>query len=241
MPSTACLCFFATMEPAFNRSTVSAAMQDSNFSRRRIDACCHCAASSIRVTRRSLHLFAIWLLTASLLALTFVPPSARASDGMEITTAGLERSDEGYRLAITTSFELNRGLEDAIMRGIPLYFTTEVEIDRPRWYWFDEKAVSASQTIRISYNVLTHQFHAAIIGSLQQSFNTLEDALSLVRRPSRWIVADNGALKPGALYNVAVRVGLDVARLTKPFQVNALNNSDWRFSSDWIQFNYRAE
>lgn len=241
MPSTACLCFFATMAPVFDRSTVSAAMQDSHFSRRCIDACCHCTALSIRVIRRPLHLFAIWLLTASLLVLTFAPPSALASDGMEITTAALERSDEGYRLAIATSFELNRGLEDAIMRGIPLYFTTEVEIDRPRWYWFDEKAVSTSQTIRISYNVLTHQFHAAIIGSLQQSFNTLEDALSLVRRPSRWIVAEKGALKPGALYNVAVRVGLDVARLTKPFQVNALNNSDWRFSSDWIQFTYRAE
>jgi hypothetical protein len=200
----------------------------------------HCATSSTRVTQRFLHLFASWLLTASLLALAFAPSHARASDGVDITAASLERTDEGYRLALSTVFELNRGLEDAIMRGVPLYFTTEVEITRPRWYWFDEQAVSATQTIRLSYNVLTHQYHAAIIGSLQQSFSSLDDALSLVRRPSRWVVADKDALKPGASYNVAVRVGLDVARLPKPFQVNALNNSDWRFSSDWIQFTYRA-
>lgn len=181
------------------------------------------------------------MLTASLLALACAPSPAHAAEGVEITAASLENSDDGYRLALSTSFELNRGLEDAITRGVPLYFTTEVEITRPRWFWFDQKTVSTSQTIRISYNVLTHQYHAAIIGSLQQSFSTLDDALSLVRRPSRWVVADKGALKHGALYNVAVRVGLDVARLPKPFQVNALNNSDWRFSSDWIEFTYRAE
>ena len=212
-----------------------------NFLSGRNDAYSRCATPSITVTRRFLHLFATWLLTIPLLALSLAPSSVRASEGVEITAAGLERSEEGYRLALSTSFELNRGLEDAIMRGIPLYFTTEVEINRPRWYWFDQQTVSASQTIRISYNVLTHQYHAAIIGRLQQSFNTLDDALSLVRRPGRWVVADRDALKPGARYKVAVRIGLDVARLPKPFQVNALNNSDWRFSSDWIRFTYRAE
>jgi hypothetical protein len=34
---------------------------------------------------------------------------------------------------------------------------------------------------------------------------------------------------------------LDVALLSKPFQVHALNNSDWRLSSDWKTFTYKAE
>jgi hypothetical protein len=172
--------------------------------------------------------------------LALVPASAHA-EGIDIASATLESTDEGYKLAMNVDFELNRGLEDALMRGIPLYFTTEVEISRPRWYWFDDRAVSTSQTIRISYNVLTHQYHAAIIGHLQRSFATLDDALSMVRRPPRWKVAARGDLKHGETYNVAVRVGLDVERLPKPFQVNALNNSDWRVSSDWKQFSYKAE
>ncbi|HYD95122.1 MAG TPA: DUF4390 domain-containing protein [Noviherbaspirillum sp.] len=175
-----------------------------------------------------------------LLAGALAPAAVRA-EGVEITQAALEYTDEGYRLALGFSFELTRSLEDAVTRGIPLYFTTEVQLTRPRWYWFDEKAVSTSQTIRISYNVLTHQYQAAISGRLQQSFATLDDALSLVRRPSRWVVAEKGALKSGEVYNVAVRMGLDVARLPKPFQVHAMNSSDWRFSSDWKQFSFRAE
>lgn len=176
-----------------------------------------------------------------MLSPAFVPASAHAAEGVDITRAELESTDEGYKLALAFSFELTRGLEDAVTRGIPLYFTTEVQITRPRWYWFDEKSVSTAQTIRISYNVLTHQYHASISGRLQQSFNTLDDALSLVRRPNRWVIAEKGLLKRGEAYDVAVRMGLDVARLPKPFQVHALNSSDWRFSSDWTQFTFRAE
>lgn len=180
------------------------------------------------------------MLTALLLTAGAMPASAYA-EGVEITRAGLESSEDGYKLSLALSFELTRGLEDAVTRGVPLYFTTEVQLTRPRWYWFDEKAVSASQTIRISYNVLTHQYHASISGRLQQSFSTLDDALSLVRRPNRWLVAEKGALKVGDTYNVAVRMGLDITRLPKPFQVHAMNSSDWRFSSDWKQFTFRPE
>ncbi|MEB0011768.1 DUF4390 domain-containing protein [Glaciimonas sp. Gout2] len=176
-----------------------------------------------------------------MMAVSFGTVTAYAADGADMTRARIETSDDGYRLSAAFSFELNRGLEDAINRGVPLYFTTEVELTRPRWYWFDEKAINAAQTIRISYNVLTRRYQAAINGSLQQSFDSLDDALSLIRRPSRWIIADKGALQVGEIYRVAVRMGLDLAQLPKPFQVNALNNSDWRLSSDWKTFNYKAE
>lgn len=187
-----------------------------------------------RLCRHLLHC----LFTALLLTAVCLPASA---ESVEIRQAQLEAGDDGYRLATSFSFELNRGLEDALMRGIPLYFTTDLELTRPRWYWFDENAINSSQTIRLAYNVLTRQFHAGVVGSLQQSFPTLDDALALVRRPARWLVADKGALKSGATYQVSVRMRLDVALLPKPFQVNALNNSDWRLSSDWKTFQYRAE
>jgi hypothetical protein len=182
----------------------------------------------------------LWLVSALACLLSMAAPLARAAE-VEIVEAHLENSDEGYKLAAAYRFDLNRGLEDAIQRGIPLYFTTEVEIRRPRWYWFDERTVFASQTIRISYNVLTRQYRAAINNSnLQQGFNSLEDAMSLVRRPGRWVVAPPGALQNGESYIVGLRMGLDLAQLPTPFQVNAINNSDWRLTSDWRYFHFRA-
>jgi hypothetical protein len=176
-----------------------------------------------------------------MLALTLPQSRAHAAEEIEIVQAHLEPSEEGYKLSATFDFTLPRGLEDAIARGFPLYFTTDVIITRPRWYWFDQTTVTTSQTIRISYNLLTRQYRAAITDRLHQTFGTLDDALSLVKRPSRWVVADHDTLKPGETYTVGVRMHLDVAQLSKPFQVHALNSSDWSLASDWKYFSFRAD
>ena len=171
----------------------------------------------------------------------FACAQAQAADGVEITHAHIEAGEDGYKLASSFAFELNNGLEDAIQHGVQLYFTTQIELTRPRWYWYDEKAVVESQTIRISYNVLTRQYHVSTRGSMQQSFSTLEDAMVLIRRPSRWLIAPRGALKPGQTYNATVRMFMDRERLPKPMQVNALNNSQWRLQSKDKKFQYTAE
>ncbi|MES2739571.1 MAG: DUF4390 domain-containing protein [Pseudomonadota bacterium] len=182
--------------------------------------------------------FFLWQL---LLVCACALPPARAADGVEITHAHIEAMEEGYKLAASFAFDLNHGLEDAVQHGVPLYFTTTIELTRPRWYWFDEKAIVAQQTSRISYNVLTRQYHVTIGAAVQQSFSSLDDALFLIRRPSRWMVAPRGALKTGETYNVALRMGMDRDYLPKPIQVNAFNNSDWRLSSNTKSFLYKAE
>jgi len=182
----------------------------------------------------------LWLCSALLLAMSLQLPVAHADD-IDVRDTHLESSEDGYRLSAAYTLDLNRGLEDALNRGIPLYFTTEVEITRPRWYWFDAKEIVRTQTIRLSYNVLTRQYYAAVTGRIHQSFNSLDDALSMIRRPNRWVVADRNTLKPGETYEIAVRMQLDVAQLPKPFQVHAMNSSDWRLSSDWQRFSFTAD
>ena len=75
---------------------------------------------------------------------------AQAADGVEVTRANIEASDEGYKLAVAYSFDLSRGMEEAIQHGIPLSFTTEVELTRPRWYWTDDKAVSTRHLSKVT-------------------------------------------------------------------------------------------
>ena len=189
------------------------------------------------MTSRFFRLLACHLLLVLLCAL----PARAASDGVDITHAHIEATDEGYRLSASFAFDLNHGLEDAIQHGVSLYFTTEVELTRPRWYWFDEKAIVARQTSRINYDVLLRRYSVAITGSVQQSFTSLDDALFLLRRPARWLVAPKGALKVGEVYNVKLQMGMDQDYLPKPMQVNAFNNSDWRLTSSQKTFTYKAE
>ncbi|HSY27928.1 MAG TPA: DUF4390 domain-containing protein [Burkholderiaceae bacterium] len=184
--------------------------------------------------------FKQFFLPLLLCCLIYWQPVAYAGD-IDISYARIESSEDGYRLAAAFSFELSHELENIITSGIPLYFVTDVEFTRPRWYWFDEKTVHSEQSVRISYNVLTRQYRASINGSFAQNYKDLDEALALVRRPSRWLIADKSLLSYGANYNVAIRMRLDTNQLPKPLQFNALNNSDWRLSSDWKRMTFKAD
>lgn len=180
------------------------------------------------------------LFYALLLACTLGLTQSHAADITTLQVA-LAPGDGGYRLSASYDFTLNRRLEDSLVRGVPLYFTTDVQLTRKRWYWLDEVAISVSRTTRIVYNVLTSQYHVSVEGQLQRSFATLDDALALIRRPARWTIADKNALQPATQYTVSSRLRLDVSQLPKPFQINAINDSDWRFSSDWTTFLFETE
>ena len=189
------------------------------------------------------HLFSKLTLSCffSLLALVATLPGVAYATEVEVTTAKLESYEDGYRMVAAFQFELSHALEEAITKGIPVFFTTDVELTRPRWYWFDEKTIRSSQTVQIGYSIWTRQYTAKINGGVQQNFATLEDALALVSRPRRWQVSEKGGLSAGATYNVAIRLKLDINQLPKPFNITVLNNSDWRLSSDWKRFTFKAD
>ncbi|MET5012060.1 DUF4390 domain-containing protein, partial [Burkholderia pseudomallei] len=81
-------------------------------------------------------------------------PAARA-DTIAEQRASLQSDGSGWSLDARFDYELNSSLEDAVNKGVPLYFTTDFERSRARWYWFDEQPVSVSPTIRLSFQPLT--------------------------------------------------------------------------------------
>ena len=193
------------------------------------------------MTTRIIEIIRRGLLTALLLVSSLLHTPAWAADGIDVVQAHLENSPDGYRLSATFAFELNHTLEDAINHGIPLHFTTEVEIKRPRWYWFDESAIDAQNVLILSKNLLTNEYLAGAPGGVQRSFPTLDEALVLLRHPNRWVVTDHGALKGGTTYHVSMQMRLDPDSLPKPIRVDSINNSDWRLTSDKKTFSFKVD
>ncbi|TXH01503.1 MAG: DUF4390 domain-containing protein [Rhodocyclaceae bacterium] len=163
-----------------------------------------------------------------------VPALAWAAE-IEVANPQLQAGDDGYVLAADFKFELNPRLEEAVAKGVVLYFVADFELTKARWYWLDEKLVSRSQTYRLSYNALTRQYRLSAGSGLHQSFATLSDALQVLSRLRNWVVAERGekGLRAGDTYEAALRLRLDVTQLPKPFQITALGNKDWSLASDW--------
>jgi len=170
------------------------------------------------------------LLLGALACLLLALP-ARA-EGILVRDAALVAADEGYYLEADFDVTLNATLEDALNKGVPLYFLLEFEIIRPRWYWLDDKVVNTQQQYRLAYNALTRQYRLGI-GAFFQNFSDLNEALSFLSKVRRRQILEIGTLSRGSVYAAAVRMRLDVSQLPKPFQLNALASRDWNLSSDW--------
>ena len=169
-----------------------------------------------------------------LVALSFVSVTARA-EGIKIKSAEIERSDNEWLLNAAFKIELAPGLEEAVQKGVVLYFQTEFDLTRSRWYWFDEKSNLVQRQTRLSYQPLTQQYRIASDG-FTFSAKTISEALQAVGSVGGWRVIDNNQLDASKAYTAGLRMTLDLSKLPKPFQVNALNNRDWNVSSDWLHF-----
>ena len=157
------------------------------------------------------------------------------AEGIKVKSVELERVDNEWLLNAAFQIELSPGLEDAVQKGVVLYFQTEFELSRSRWYWFDEKPATLQRQTRLSYQPLTQQFRSASEG-FTFSAQTISEALQAVGSIGGWHVIENGLIDPSKSYTASLRMTLDLSKLPKPFQVNALNNRDWNVSSDWLRF-----
>ena len=160
---------------------------------------------------------------------------AASAEGIKITSVELERVDNDWLLNAAFQIELSPGLEEAVQKGVVLYFQTEFELTRSRWYWFEEKPASTQRQTRLSYQPLTQQYRIASEG-FTFSAKTISEALQAIGSIGGWRVIDNNHIDPAKSYIAGLRMTLDLSKLPKPFQVNALNNRDWNVSSDWLRF-----
>jgi len=177
---------------------------------------------------RSLSRFAA--LAALFLGLAAAEP-ARA-DGIEVRKAALVAAEDGYFLEAEFDIALTHTLEEALNKGVPLYFTFEFELIRPRWYWLNEKLVSKRQQYRLGYNALTRQYRVGI-GTLYQNFGSLPEALAFLSRVRLRDIVETGALAKGNRYTAALRMRLDSSQLPRPFQISAVGSREWSVGSDW--------
>lgn len=122
-------------------------------------------------------------------------------------------------------------------RGVTLYFTADIEIVKPRRWWFNKEVVQAQQTWKVVYNALTRQWRIGT-GELSLPEASLDDALSLVRNIRGWAVLPSSELEKDEQYVGRMRVRLDTSLLARPFRVHALNSSAWSLSTPWKDFSF---
>ena len=174
---------------------------------------------------------------ALLLALLFAAAAAFGAQphGIEVRNASFTAVDDHYILDADIDIALSAPLEDALNKGIPLYFVLDFELVRSRWYWFNDRTIAREQQYRLSYSALTRQYRIGV-GAFYQNFPTLKEALQVMSKVRRREELEPGVLNKGTPYTAGLRLRLDTSQLPKPFNLNALGSREWSLGSDWFRW-----
>jgi len=143
-------------------------------------------------------------------------------------------------LDLDLTFELGRVVTEAAERGVPLYFTFDLKITSPRWWWFDRVLVEATLTRRLTYNALTQQWRVAT-GDLFLPGRSLNEALAVLKQVRGWPVAPSDRFDKNQRYDGRIRMRLDASQLARPLQLEAANRSAWSLVSPWAPFDFSIQ
>ena len=182
----------------------------------------------LTVTLRLARVIRAWCLLLTLGLGVLFTPAVRAQ-GIELPLLELSRQDVGLTLDFEVKLGLSRTVEDALQRGVPLYFTAQATVYKPRWYWRDAVLARNSRTWRVSYQPLTSSYRVSF-GALSQTFPTAQAALATVSRASRWKLAEPEQIDANERYYVEFSYRLDSSMLPRPMQLDLAAQSDWRLS-----------
>ena len=187
----------------------------------------YCASIRDRNATRARNFFVV-------LGIFFALATTANASELSVKSANLMANKQAYVFNADFSIDLNDTLEEALERGIVLFFVVESRIWRPRWWWLNENIATLQETRKLSYNSLTRQYRLSW-GNSYQNFSSLDDAESSLAQLRNQIALERSALNKENTYRASVRMWLDVTQLPKPFQVKAVTATDWKLdSNEWI-------
>ncbi len=163
-----------------------------------------------------------WALACGLALATAAPAQAQ---GVELAQLQTTRADGALNLDFVARVTLPRAVEDALQRGVPIYFVAEAQLLRNRWYWRDERVSRVSRSWRLAYQPLTSAWRVSL-GGLNQTFPSLAEALANVSRSGGWKLADLSQLDEKGYY-LEFSYRLDSSQLPGPMQFGLGGQGDW--------------
>lgn len=161
---------------------------------------------------------------ALLLGLLALVP-ARAQ-GVELAALQLQRGEGALNLEFSARVTLPKAVEEALQRGVPIYFVAEAQLLRNRWYWRDERVARLSRQWRVAYQPLTGSWRVSL-GGLYQTFPSLAEALATASRSSAWKLADLAQLDADKSYYLEFSYRLDTSQLPGPMQFGLGGQGEW--------------
>ena len=163
-------------------------------------------------------------LAVLLCGLLWLPPAQAQS--VELATLRTSKDEGALTLEFVARVTLPRAVEDALQRGVPIYFVAEAQLLRNRWYWRDERVARVSRSWRLIFQPLTNVWRVSL-GGLNQSYPSLAEAMAAVSSSGGWKLTELSQLDNDKGYYLEFNYRLDTSQLPGPMQFGLGGQGDW--------------
>jgi len=146
---------------------------------------------------------------------------------VDLPSLEVARQDGALTLDFSARLQLSKTVEDALQRGVPVYFTAQATLYRSRWYWRDERIARVTRSWRLAYQPLTSTWRVGV-GAITQSYPSLTEALGVISRTSGWRLAELSQVDPDSRHYVEFAFQLDTSQLPSPMLIGLTGQADWQ-------------
>ena len=144
-------------------------------------------------------------------------PMAALAQGVELATLHTSKAEGALNLDFVARVNLPKAVEDALQRGVPIYFVAEAQLYRNRWYWRDERVARVARSWRVAFQPLTSAWRVSL-GGLNQTFPSMAEALAAVSRSGGWKLVELAQLDFDKSFYLEFSYRLDTSQLPGPMQ-----------------------
>ncbi|UUX95930.1 DUF4390 domain-containing protein [Aquabacterium sp. J223] len=156
-----------------------------------------------------------------------LPAQPVPTPGIELRELSLLRRDGWMSLDFAVRINLSRAVDDALQRGVPVYFVAQATLTRYRWYWRDDRVARAQRTWRLAWQPLTASWRVSQMGGLQQAYATQAEALAAISRAVEWRLVEADKVDPEERHTLTFSYRLDTEQLPRPMQIGIGGQPDW--------------
>jgi hypothetical protein len=162
---------------------------------------------------------------------------ADALDGvLEVRSAYVNVDNGVFLLHARVEYPVNPAIRDALRDGVTLTFDLDTRIERERRLWFNAGIVELTLRRELTYHAVSDRYVIRDVRSgQQQSFPTLEEALTFLGRIDGWPVLVEPQID-GGNYIISVRAGVRRGRLPASLRALLFWTDDFRRVSEWYSW-----
>jgi hypothetical protein len=173
------------------------------------------------------------LLCAVILGLSGLAWGAALDGVLEVRSAYVNIDKGVFLLHARVEYPLTQVIRDALYDGITLTFDLDARVERDRRFWFNAGIVDLTLRRELTYHAVSERYVVREVKSGdQQSFATVDEALSFLGRVDAWPILVEPQLNEGN-YTISVRAGVRRGHLPATMRAILFWTDDWVRVSEW--------